>query len=179
MKKFVMAFAGIALTVVMFSAPAAQAGVNVGGGLKSAASHATTVHKAGWHGGRRHRPRMRFALMKRRAYLAKKRRLRAAAIARAKAKARAQAVAAAKARARARAIAVAKAKAAAQAKAEAEALAKAEEASSTGSEKLVADLDDDELSLGGEPQETASAANGKDCKEFFPAVAMTVSVPCE
>jgi len=186
-KKFVMAVAGVALAVMTFSAPAAKAGVNVGAGLKGVASHASTVHKAGWRGGRRHRLRMHLAHMKRRAYLAKKRRLRAAAIARAKAKARARAVAAAKARARAKAIAVAKAKAAAKAKAlavakaeaEAKALAEAEEASSTGSEKVVAEIDDDDLSLAGEPQKTASAAKGNDCKEFFPAVALTVSVPCK
>lgn len=185
-----MAFAGAALAAMLLGAPAAQAGVNVGTGLKGAVSKASTVEEAGMRGMRRNRMRFHWALMKkRRAYLAKKRRLKAAAIARAKAKARARAIAAAKAKARAQAIAAAKAKArakavakakalaAAKAEAEAKALAEAEAAEVPG--KLASKMDDEDLSLAGEPEKTVAASGQKECKEFVPAVALTVSVPCE
>ena len=111
-------------------------------------------------------------------YYKKKRHYRRS-IARAKAKARARAIAAAKAKAKARAIAAAKAKAKAKALAAAKAAAE-QRLDDENSTISTASLDVSETIDTAEtaPEEPKIRTN-VGCKKFFPAVGMTLTVPCE
>jgi len=109
----------------------------------------------------------------------------ARAIARTKAKARARSIAAAKAKAKARAVAAARAKAKAKARAAAKAAAAedvelAEEIRDENSTISTASLDKSESTDTEEtPTEEPKVNKNVGCKKFFPAVGMTLTVPCE
>ncbi len=111
-------------------------------------------------------------------YYKKKRHYRRS-IARAKAKARARAIAAAKAKAKARAIAAAKAKAKAKALAAANAAAE-QRFDDENSTVSAASMDVSEtIDTAEVATEEPKISTNVSCKKFFPAIGMTLTVPCE